>query len=148
MTWYKGSVFWILFVSENTEVPSAQVFVIGIALTFCTSQLWCGLAMFFAACRILAPIMSACSWGYFFGFLFYFSLFVTNAINEVEDGLFRTFFTFGIIGNVQLAKNSWNGTKVDFPYSCNASVWICCRACKCGRNQEPEGPWQVKEDFH
>ena len=84
--------------------------------------------MFFAACRILTPILSACSWGYFFGFLFYFSLFVTNTLNEVEDGLFRTFFTFGVIGNVQLAKKIVKCNKVDLIAAMHLYGFVAGRA--------------------
>ena len=136
---------WIVFfISDRTDYPSDQVLVIGILLTVCTSQLCCSIAMLIGAFGSLTPLLWACS-GYLIGFLFYFfqSFNELKDIDNVKDG-----FRYACLGKVQLTFDN-NVTKLMFPCSFIASVWMLWRACKCRKDQEPEGPArQAEEGFY
>ena len=89
------------FVSENTKYPSDQVWIIGITLIFWTSQFWNSIAMIIGACGSLTTVLAACSWGYLLGFLFYFTLFLTDVIDEFR---IRTVSTFAFLGKHFIGK--------------------------------------------
>ena len=109
-------------------------------MTVCTSQLCGSIAMLIGAFGSLTPLLWACS-GYLIGFLFYFfqSFIELKDLDNVKDG-----FRYACLGKVQLTFKIV--TKLMFPYSWMASVWILSRACKCRRNQEPEGPARPAEE--
>ena len=135
---------WIVFfISERTDYPSDQVLVIGILMTVCTSQLCCSIAMLIGAFGTLTPLLWACS-GYLIGFLFYFF----QSFNELKDSdSVKDGFRYACLGKVQLTFDN-TVTKLMFLCSFIASVWILSRACKCRKDQEPEGPArQAEEDF-
>ena len=88
------------FVSDG-NYPTDQVWIIGITLIFWTSQFWCSIAMIIGACESLTAVLAACSWGYLLGFLFYFSLFLTDVIDEFGFRI-RTIFTFAFLAALHL----------------------------------------------
>ena len=89
----------------------------------------------------LTPLLLACS-GYLIGFLFYLflSFIELKDLDNVMDG-----FRYAGLGKVQLTFDNIV-TKLMFPYSWMASVWILSRARNRRRNQEPEGPARQAEE--